>query len=112
MSNKYTFWELCKSYNKIEVPIIQRDYAQGRNTADVQKLRDRFVNDYLIKSILRCENIELDFVYGSILTEVKDNDKQKIFITLDGQQRLTTLFLLHFFWQLKRSDWVKSKIFY
>ena len=45
MSNKYTFWELCNTYNKIEVPIIQRDYAQGRNTADVEKLRNKFVND-------------------------------------------------------------------
>lgn len=103
MSNKYTFWELCNSYSKIEVPIIQRDYAQGRNTVDVQKLRKKFVNDYLISSILKNENIELDFVYGSILTEVKEDEKQKIFIPLDGQQRLTTLFLLHFFVAIKEN---------
>jgi hypothetical protein len=103
MSNKYTFWELCNSYNKIEVPIIQRDYAQGRNTADVEKLRNKFVNDYLIKSIVANEKIELDFVYGSILTEVKEDEKQKIFIPLDGQQRLTTLFLLHFFVAIKEN---------
>lgn len=101
MNNKYTFWELCNSYNKIEVPIIQRDYAQGRNTLDVQKLRNKFVNDYLIKSILANENIELDFVYGSILIEVKEDEKSKTFIPLDGQQRLTTLFLLHFFIAIK-----------
>ncbi len=59
---------------------------------DVQKLRNKFVDDYLIKSILKDENIELDFVYGSILTETKDDVKQNIFIPLDGQQRLTTLF--------------------
>jgi hypothetical protein len=103
MSNKYTFWELCNSYNKIEVPIIQRDYAQGRNTADVEKLRNKFVHDYLIKSIVANEKIELDFVYGSILTEVNEDEKQKIFIPLDGQQRLTTLFLLHFFVAIKES---------
>lgn len=101
MSNKYTFWELCNSYNKIEIPIIQRDYAQGRNTTDVQKIRNKFVNDYLIRAILKGENIELDFVYGSILTEIKDDEKQKIFIPLDGQQRLTTLFLLYFFVAIK-----------
>jgi hypothetical protein len=101
MNNKYTFWELCNTYNKIEVPIIQRDYAQGRNTVEVQKLRNRFVNDYLIESILNNEKIELDFVYGSILFETKGDDKQKIFIPLDGQQRLTTLFLLHFFVGIK-----------
>ena len=90
MSNKYTFWGLCNTYDKIEVPIIQRDYAQGRNTDDVLKLRNKFVNDYLIKSILKGENIELDFVYGSILIEKKNEVEQKIFIPLDGQQRLTT----------------------
>lgn len=103
MSNKYTFWELCNSYNKIEVPIIQRDYAQGRRTADVDKLRNKFVNDYLIKSILNEDKIELDFVYGSILFEIKEDEKQKIFIPLDGQQRLTTLFLLHLFIAIKEN---------
>jgi hypothetical protein len=101
MNNKYTFWELCNTYNKIEVPIIQRDYAQGRNTEEVQKLRSKFVNDFLIDSVLNDEKIELDFVYGSILTETKGDEKQKVFIPLDGQQRLTTLFLLHFFVALK-----------
>lgn len=101
MSSKYTFWDLCNTYHKIEVPIIQRDYAQGRNTVDVQKLRNKFVNEYLVKSILTDDNIELDFVYGSILTEVKGDEKQRIFIPLDGQQRLTTLFLLHYFIAIK-----------
>lgn len=109
MNNKYTFWELCNSYNKIEVPIIQRDYAQGRNTADVERLRNKFVNDYLIKSIVADEKIELDFVYGSILTELKEEEKQKIFIPLDGQQRLTTLFLLHFFVAIKENRLVEIK---
>lgn len=101
MSSKYTFWELCNFYDKIEIPIIQRDYAQGRNTEDVLKLRNKFVHDYLIQSIIEDEKIELDFVYGSILTEVIGDEKIKIFIPLDGQQRLTTLFLLHFFVALK-----------
>lgn len=97
MSTKYTFLELCNAYNKIEVPIIQRDYAQGRNTQDVIIIRDKFINNFLIDSILKEEKIELDFVYGSILTEInKEDEKQKIFIPLDGQQRLTTLFLLHY----------------
>jgi len=97
MSNKYTFLELCDVYNKIEVPIIQRDYAQGRNTQDVAIIRDKFINNFLIDSIVKEENIELDFVYGSILIETNKEDiKQKIFIPLDGQQRLTTLFLLHY----------------
>lgn len=103
MNKKYTFWELCNSYHKIEIPIIQRDYAQGRSTPEVQRLRKKFVDDYLIESVLKDEPIELDFVYGSILIEIKEDEKQKIFIPLDGQQRLTTLFLLHFFIALKEN---------
>lgn len=92
---------LCDAYDKIEIPIIQRDYAQGRDTTEVKTLREKFVSNFLIDSLLRDEAIELDFVYGSILTEKNGDEKRKIFIPLDGQQRLTTLFLLHFFIAIK-----------
>ncbi len=101
MNNKYTFWSLCNSYNKIEIPIIQRDYAQGRQTKEVQILREKFINDFLIEAVLNDNPIELDFVYGSIINEVIDDVKQKTFIPLDGQQRLTTLFLLYYFIAVK-----------
>lgn len=97
MNRKYTFIELCETYNKIEIPIIQRDYAQGRETDEVKRIRNNFIDGFLIPSLLENSNIELDFVYGSILTEVVDDLKFKTFIPLDGQQRLTTLFLLHYF---------------
>ena len=29
MSSKHTLMSLCQKYDKIEIPIIQRDYAQG-----------------------------------------------------------------------------------
>ena len=109
MNNKYTFWELCEKYDKIEVPIIQRDYAQGRETPEVQILRNKFVNDFLISSLLANEKIELDFVYGSILTELEEEEKKKIFIPLDGQQRLTTLFLLHVFIAIKEGRLAEIK---
>jgi len=109
MNNKYTFWELCEKYAKIEVPIIQRDYAQGRETPEVQILRNKFVNDFLIESLLAKEKIELDFVYGSILIEQEEEQKKKIFIPLDGQQRLTTLFLLHVFIAIKEGRLAEIK---
>ena len=79
-----SFWELLKDY-KIEIPIIQRDYAQGRQEYD--SIRNNFLNA-LKECILQNKNINLDFIYGNIV----DNN---IFQPLDGQQRLTTLFLLH-----------------
>ncbi|RZK20161.1 MAG: DUF262 domain-containing protein, partial [Flavobacterium sp.] len=110
MSEQLTFFKLFadKQYN-IEIPIIQRDYAQGRETDDVKRIRNNFINDFLIPSVLNNTQIELDFVYGSILTEVKDEFKIKTFIPLDGQQRLTTLFLLHYFVGVKENRIIELK---
>lgn len=80
-----SFWELL-SNTKIEVPIIQRDYAQGR--VNEQEIRDNFLNALCI-SLSDLKKIKLDFVYGSI--------EKGILQPLDGQQRLTTLFLLHWY---------------
>lgn len=77
--------------NKIEIPIIQRDYAQGRDGKE--ELRKSFLDALLNAVTDKGKTLELDFVYGS----VKDN----VFQPLDGQQRLTTLFLLHWFVAIK-----------
>ncbi len=78
-----TFYQLLGKY-PIEVPIIQRDYAQGRDNQT--KVRNNFLKA-LHDSLSKNEVLMLDFIYGSI----DDNNFQP----LDGQQRLTTLFLLH-----------------
>ena len=77
---------------KISIPIIQRDYAQGRE--DVTSIRDKFL-DEIFNRLDNDENLFLDFVYGSI-----EDDK---FIPIDGQQRLTTLFLLHLYFAKKEN---------
>ena len=73
---------------KIIIPIIQRDYAQGRKGTDVTRIRERFL-DSLYKAVTE-KPITLDFVYGDI-------DSEGNMTPLDGQQRLTTLFLLHWY---------------
>jgi hypothetical protein len=88
---RVSFYKLFhkKGYN-IEIPIIQRDYAQGR--ISTQEVREMFLDallEYLEQNI---PNRDLDFVYGSLITNGTTN-----FIPLDGQQRLTTLFLLHWY---------------
>ncbi|MCU8071371.1 DUF262 domain-containing protein [Shewanella sp. SM32] len=86
---RLSFFQLFRDSDlKIEIPIIQRDYAQGRQKEAV--VRDTFLQalfGYLESN--RPFN-DLDFVYGSITESSK-------FIPLDGQQRLTTLFLLHWY---------------
>ncbi len=94
------FWKLLREH-KIEIPIIQRDYAQGRK--DKEEVRDNFLNA-LFQSINTNTSIQLDFIYGSI-------EKENINVVsqpLDGQQRLTTLFLLHWYAAVK-SQLLNSK---
>lgn len=84
-SSAITFWNLLSS-TEIEIPIIQRDYAQGRSGKE--ELRKPFLRD--LKSALDGkEQMKLDFVYGTM-------EGGKL-IPLDGQQRLTTLWLLHWY---------------
>lgn len=80
-----TFWKFLQN-RKIEIPIIQRDYAQGR--IGKEKLREKFLKD-LKKALDDNEILKLDFVYGNI--------ENNCFNPLDGQQRLTTLWLLHWY---------------
>lgn len=78
---------------EIEIPLIQRDYAQGRKTEIVNRIRENFI-DALCKSLLSGAGaIDLDFVFGDV--ENKEGENYGKFYPLDGQQRLTTLFLLH-----------------
>ena len=59
--NKYTFWQLI-SEKRIVIPIIQRDYAQGREGKEY--VRKSFL-EQLGNAIFKNESIELDFVYGT-----------------------------------------------
>lgn len=82
-----TFWGIIKQYN-IVIPPIQRDYVQGRPSREVAEARDVLLSD--IKKAVDSSNIlNLNFVYGKTV--------DTLFLPLDGQQRLTTLFLLHWF---------------
>lgn len=85
MNDIYSFYQLISKY-QIEIPIIQRDYAQGRNNSKAADVRKSLV-DNMIKAVKEEKPLFFDFVYGRV-----DNNK---FIPFDGQQRLTTLFLFH-----------------
>ena len=107
-SSLHTFIGLFKSIEAseetllkaIEIPIIQRDYAQGRASKEVTRIRTRFLTS-LYEALTQDKPIKLDFVYGDI--------KNKVLIPLDGQQRLTTLFLLH--WYIARHEGIEDAEF-
>lgn len=88
-SHKISFWKFIQE-NTIEIPIIQRDYAQGR--IGKEQLRTSFLKE-LKEALDKKQLLKLDFVYGS----VENGHLQP----LDGQQRLTTLWLLHWYIALK-----------
>lgn len=152
VENKYSFLDLVNEF-KIQIPILQRDYVQGRNTESVKEIRENFVEDLVEHVSVETDKIlPLDFIYGyadeefgkydreisknnieSLLDTIKNyslkenfklsyniSDQKDIvknlFIPLDGQQRLTTLFLLHFYVALKhkpeRLSILKEKLTY
>lgn len=83
--NKTTFWNYLQA-NNIVIPIVQRDYAQGRDGKEY--LRHKFLMS-LKEALDTKKTLQLDFVYGS-------EEHGRVF-PLDGQQRLTTLWLMHWY---------------
>lgn len=94
LGKKFTLWTTLSAYDRIEIPIIQRDYAQGR--ASAKKIRDSILK-HVLKAIATNRPVTLDFVYGYEEPFLMANDKQTAFIPIDGQQRLTTLWLIHWY---------------
>ena len=83
MSNKkllsaetMSFLQLIDRY-MILIPVIQRDYAQGRQTEDVIKIREDFVHDLLCFIKDSTQPHYVDFVYGTV--EYKNGYKDGFF---------------------------------
>lgn len=93
LSNKIADLSISKG---IEIPMIQRDYVQGRSNSDSDEIRKQFlenIRETIENSSIGKKNLQLDFIYGYVENES--------FIPLDGQQRLTTLYLLYWYFALK-----------
>ena len=133
-NKKFTFKQLLTA-QKVEIPVLQRDYVQG-NLKDkkAENIREDFVAD-LVNHLIqpKPDEMTLDFIYGKIIDDDLSEEQERCeehleslldtvseyakksgyeihrnfkrlnefvskdtFIPFDGQQRLTTLFLLHF----------------
>lgn len=80
----------CLREFSIEIPRVQRDYAQGRNDPNTTLVRTRLIEDLRNSVERNTPPADLSFVYG----RARNNG---CFVPIDGQQRLTTLFLLHLY---------------
>lgn len=109
MAETYSFEELLgdvcpigdegQGIDRIVIPIIQRDYAQGRLVSGkdgpvLNPTGKKFIREIFSALTEPDGRLEMDFIYGSLKT---DEEGRRSFIPLDGQQRLSTLFLLHWF---------------
>ena len=86
IGNLTTFSEFINQYS-VEIPRIQRDYTYGSGTSKTEKVLSKLLTD-IRSSLENKSELILDFVYGC-------NDIT--FHPLDGQQRLTTLYLIYFY---------------
>mgnify|MGYP001503026204 FL=1 len=98
-AEELSYMDIVRKEGNIKIPLIQRDYAQGRPSKKVTSIREKFVKD-LYNSIITNTRFNLDFVYGAT------DDKR--FIPLDGQQRLTTLFLIHLYLDGLRGEQIEK----
>lgn len=110
-SKEYSFAELINN-RSITIPIIQRDYAHGRDDEKVKPIRREFITDVFNSLLgigqLNGKELDLNFIYG---IESKDGKK---FLPIDGQQRLTSLYLICWFCAVaekKTADFPKDKGF-
>jgi len=72
----------------VAIPGIQRHYVQGADTPKAKDIRKNFIQT-LFEACCNNQSVHLHFVYGPIDTNGEDT-----FTPVDGQQRLTTLWLL------------------
>ena len=86
---KLKFTDLLEIYNRIVIPAIQRDYAQGREDKKAAEVRKTLLDDIFSNK----DEIDFNLVFGSR----EEYGGKTCFIPVDGQQRLTTLFLLYLY---------------
>ena len=111
--NSITFTQLFAKYAFVEIPIIQRDYAQGRESVkDIRNgLLESLMNAYRARiADSRSKPLNFDFIYGYTRNETSHKNgslqDQLIFYPIDGQQRLTTFFLLYWYaaWRGRQTE--------
>ncbi|WP_104683392.1 DUF262 domain-containing protein [Helicobacter felis] len=89
---------------RIEIPMLQRDYAQGRKSQE--NIACKFLEALfeVLEGKDTKETLHLDLVYGY--------EDGSVFKLIDGQQRVTTLWLLHFllYKQAHRLEEIKEQL--
>lgn len=93
--------------SKIVVPRIQRPYAQGRNGENEKKIRKSFLKE-IFNSLKNNTIMDMNFMYGAVKENKEGEQKEYVMELLDGQQRFTTLYLLHWYILNKEKKYEES----
>lgn len=104
MNERYSFLDVFKKgidldkdnkvrVSKIVIPKIQRPYAQGRQDNICTYVRNTLL-DEMFANFNTDEIFDFNFIYGVVR---QSNTDQFVMELLDGQQRMTTLFLLYWY---------------
>ena len=104
MNERYNFIDLYRKeidldketrvrISGVVVPKIQRPYVQGRKDQKSSSVRAKLL-DELFATLQTDELFDFNFIYGIIRQKSPDEYVMEL---LDGQQRMTTLFLLYWY---------------
>lgn len=97
-----SIFKLISDY-EICIPAIQREYLYGSEDEKIQQLSKVLLKDITESLDSEMKKLNLGIIYGIV-----DNQNQhEIFYPLDGQQRLTTLFLLYWYLAIKNKETIE-----
>jgi len=106
-----SFKELIDERITVEIPKIQRDYAYGREGEEEKRIN--FLGK-LQACLDKDKLFSADLVYGYSLEDATDSTKKlKKFCPIDGQQRLTTLWLVYWYFSLRagKEKFIKNQAY-
>jgi len=93
---KSNFYKLIHNKNII-IPIIQRDYVQGKTTSKINGIRESLIRDMLCSLSEEKGKVDFQYIYGIY-------KEGECFLPIDGQQRLTSIFLFAWGMAIKAGD--------
>ena len=84
----YSAFKFMSEY-EICIPIIQREYIQGFNDQRIINTTNKMIDDILAALKNERDRVNLNIIYGY--------SENNVFYPIDGQQRLTLLYLIIYY---------------
>ena len=97
---KENFIELFEKHI-VCIPAIQREYVQGYDEEQTNIVRKNFVND-IFDAISNDGTVDIGIIYG--YTQKEESSEKSIFFPVDGQQRITTLYIIYWCLNMMKTE--------